>query len=97
MPIVDLDRDDKLDRIHAQRMIHALSQIVFRLIGLEDLRVDDILSDYSVIVMPGPRAGLEYPPGATQILKDELALENLLRASPKKPVVVKKVSGKKAK
>lgn len=80
MPIVDIERGSKLDKIHARRMLHAFSQIVLKLVSLEDERVDAVLRSYSVFVLPGPVAATEYPPFAKQILSDELAEENVALA-----------------
>lgn len=72
MPLVDIDRGSQLDKIHAKRMLHAFSQMALRLIALEDKIVDRILNSYSICVLPGTRVGIDYPPGAKQILVDEL-------------------------
>ena len=82
MPIVDLNRGESLDCIHARRMLHAFSQVVHALIGLEDYRVNQILAQKNITLFPGMNAGLEYAPGDRQILEDEL---KAAKEPPKKP------------
>ncbi len=75
MPIVDIERGSKLDKIHCKRMLHAFSQIVLKLVSLEDVRVDSVLNSYSICVLPGPIAAIEYPPHSKQVMAQELADE----------------------
>lgn len=75
MPTIDIDRASKLDKIHTKRVLHAFAQVVLNLINLEDDRVNSILRQYSIAVMPGPVAGIDYAPGAKQILEHDLELE----------------------
>ena len=94
MPNVDIDRAGKLDKIHTKRILHAVAQVVLHLIRLEDERVDNILNNYSIALMPGPVVGIEYAPGVRQILSDELVAEKALEAA-KSSVAAKKAKRKR--
>ncbi len=93
MPIVDIERGSELDKVHSARMLHAFSQVVLALFGLEDERVDRVLRQFSLVLMPGPVAALEYPAGGKQIYAERLAELNrqkaLLEKKPK-PAAKKK-------
>lgn len=90
MPLVDIDRASTLDKIHTKRILHAFAQVVLRLMWLEDRRVDGILNEYSIALMPGPRAGIDYSPLAKQILEAELKAEKARLAKEAKPKGKKK-------
>lgn len=64
--------DEKLNNIHSRRLNHALSQIFFRLMELQNPQVDKILGDYQCTIILGPVVGVEYPPYARQVMEKEL-------------------------
>lgn len=79
MPEVNIERATELDKVHAQRMLHAHSQVLLRLIGLQIPEVDSVLSAWGIAIFPGPNAGIEYPVYAKQLHADRLKALNAKR------------------
>lgn len=95
MSTVDIERGSDLDKVHAQRMFHAYSNVLLGLIALQNPEVDDILRYWGVAIFPGPIAGIEYPYGAKQILAERLKDLNQAATNAKKLVESKPKSGKR--
>ena len=77
MPTVDLKEPRPLDLIHARRMLDAYSKLIGELMLLGNGTVNHFLECYSVVLLPGPRAAIDYPFGSNQILEKELAEANM--------------------
>ncbi len=95
MPLVDIERGSRLDKIHTKRMQHAFAQLCLDLMRLEDGRVNGVLIRKGIAVWPGPIVGIEYGPNDRQILELDLASANKEAALAEKSA--KKKSKSKAK